>query len=198
MENVVLPLVVLAMCAPFYLGNAGAGRGSGWFYENSPSSFSPWIIFIAFLVVEVLAAGVAIWMCGLHDRLVLLAMVVLCLIPLRQSGLSNDLALKVSMPGLAILTLFTAKALVSGSRGWARWVLMAVFALGVVTPIHESWLAARWTLADPRSLEEDAIRTFDPALVPVSSYEKFRDNFRSRSLDGLPLLGWMLAREPSR
>lgn len=191
-ENLVLPLVVLAMCTPLYLGNAGAGRGSGWFYENSPSSISPWGIFVVFLVMEVLAVGVAIWVCGQRDRLVLLAMVVLCLIPLRQSGLSNDLALKVSMPGLAILAVFTAKALISGTRGWARWVLIAVFALGAVTPIHESWLSARWTLTNPRSLEEDAILTFDPVSPPNNAYVRLRDNFRSRPLDGLPLLRWML------
>lgn len=196
-ENLVLPLVVLAMCTPLYLGNAGAGRGSGWFYENSPSSMSPWVIFVVFLAMEVLAFGVAIRLCGQRDRLLLLAVGVLCLIPLRQSGLSNDLALKVSMPGLAILALFTAKALASGSRAWARWLLIAVFALGAVTPIHESWLSAKWTLADPHTLEEDFIRTFDPSSPRESAYERFEDNFRSRPLEELPLLRWMLGIDES-
>jgi len=196
--NFALPLVALAMCAPLYLGNLGAGQQSGWFFENSPSSMSPAIILAVFVVVEVLLAGAAILWCGQRDRLVMLALVVLCLIPLRQSGLSNDLALKASMPGLAILTLFTAKALVSAPGSLARWFLIGVFTLGAITPLHELRMAARWTLKDPYTLEEDFIRTFDPSRPPTHSYRQFLSNFRSRPLEETPLLRWMLGVSGSR
>lgn len=191
-ENILFPAVVLAMCAPLYLGNTGAGMGAGWFFENSPSSLPPWVVFLSFVGVEVLVYGAAIWFCGIRNGLLLLALVVLCIIPLRQSGLSNDLALKASMPGLAILTVFTAKAWMAAKRPWAHWLLITVFTLGAVTPLHEIWVAAGWTLADPYSLEEDFIRTFDPANDPNHSYGKFVVNFRSRPLQELPLLRWML------
>jgi hypothetical protein len=193
LENILLPLVALAMCAPFYLANFGAGQGSGWFFENSPSSMSPWVILAVFLLVEVLIVGAAIWMCGQRDFLLLLALLVLCIVPLRQSGLSNDLALKVSIPGLAILTVYTAKALLTKTGSWARWVLIGVFAIGVVTPVHEVWLASKWTLRDLSSLEADNIRSFDPNRPQTHSYPKFVGNFLSHPLDGFPLLRWMLA-----
>lgn len=191
--NLLLPIVAFAMCAPYYLANAGAGQEAGWFFENSPSTTSPWIILAVFLLLEVLLVGLAIWMCGQRDFLLLLALAFLCLVPLRQSGLSNDLALKVSMPGLAILTFYTAKALLPGARTWARWLLVGVFAIGVVTPVHETWLATRWTLRDIHSLEADNIRSFDPNLPQTHYYVKFVGNFLSRPLEGYPLLRWMLA-----
>lgn len=197
-ENLVMPLVALLLCAPYYLGNVGAGQGSGWFFENSPSPRSAWVILFAFLVVEVLAMGAAILVCGQRDRLLFLALAVLCLIPLRQSGVTNDLALKVPMAGLAILTLYTAKAFVSKPRPWARWFLVAVFALGTVTPLHEILTATRHTLKNPHDLENDSFKTFDPNLPPLPSFENTMGNFRSRPLEELPLLRWMLAEPRAR
>ena len=195
-ENILMPLVALAMCAPFFLGNVGAGKDSGWFFDSSPSSISPWVILFAFLLVEVLVWGAAIWLCGQRDRLLLLAVAVLCLIPLRQSGATNDLALKVPMAGLAIMALFTAKAFVSKQRPWARWLLICVFTVGAVTPLHEIWTATRFTLYGSYPLEADAFKTFDPKIPPKPSFEKTIANFRSRPLDELPLLRWMLAGRP--
>jgi hypothetical protein len=193
LENICLPIVVLALCAPFYLGNVGAGQGSGWFFERSPSSLPPWVILVAFVLVEFLVVGVAVWMTGLRDRLLLLALLVLCLIPLRQSGLSNDLALKASMPGLTILTFFTAKALLSKTKALPRWFLISLLALGACTPLHEVWEVTRWTLKDLNTLEEDHIRTFDPTRPPNPIFTDYVANFRSRPLEDLPLLRWMLA-----
>jgi len=195
-ENLVFPLVALAMCAPLFLGNVGAGQGSGWFYENSPSSLPAGLVFVVFLGVEVLACGLAVWLCGQRERLLLLTLAVLCLIPLRQSGVTNDFALKVPMAGLAILTLYTAKAFASRPRGWAKWILVAVFSLGVVTPAHEMWVATRYTLKDPQRWEADDIGSFDPALTPKPSYRNCVPNFRSRPLHQVPVLRWMLADRP--
>lgn len=194
-DNIVFPLVAFAMCAPLFLGNVGAGQGSGWFFENSPSSLPPGVIFVAFLGVEVLAVGFVVWLCGQKSRLVLLTLVVLCLIPLRQSGATNDFALKVPMAGLAVLTLFTVRAFLSKPRGWTKWLLVGVFALGAVTPAHEIWTAARYTLKDPQGWEADDIKTFDPAVVPKPIFLNFVVNFRSRPLEQLPLLRWMLTND---
>lgn len=192
-ENILLPLVTLGLCAPYFLGNIGAGQGSGWFWENSPSSIPAGVIYLAFLFVEVLALAVAIWLAGQRDGLLLLTLAVLCLIPLRQSGVTNDLALKVPMPGLAILTVYTARAFLSVPRTWVRWLLAGVFALGMLTPIHETWVAARFTIKDPSSWEADEFKTFDPKQPPLESFRNCMGNFRSKPLQELPLLRWMLA-----
>lgn len=194
LDNLLFPVVAFAMCAPLYLGNVGAGQGAGWFWENSPSSLPPAVILLVFLVVEVLAAGVAVWMCGQRDRLLVLTLLVLCLIPLRQSGATNDFALKVPMAGLAILTIYTARAFASRPRGVAKWLLVGVFALGAFTPAHEIWTAARYTVTDPDGWEADGIRTFDPSVAPGPSFHQCVPNFRSRPLDQTPVLRWMLGK----
>lgn len=195
-ENIALPLIALAMCTPYFLGNVGAGMEAGWFFEGSPSSFSPWVILIAFLAVEVLCWGAVLWMCGQRDSVLVLALVLLCLIPLRRAGSTNDLALKVPMAALAILALYTAKAFLSNPRPWARWLLIGVFAVGAVTPLHEIWTATRFTF-DPRyQLEADMIKTYDPGIRSLPTFEKTIINFRSKPLDDLPLLRWMLDERP--
>lgn len=196
-ENLVVPVLVLAMCAPLYLGNMGAGAQSGWFFENSPSSLPAGVILAVFLLAEVLLVGAAIWWCGQRTHLLLLALVVLSLIPLRQSGLSNDLALKASMPGLVILTLLAARALTTSPSVPARWLLIGLFCLGAFTPLHQVWVAARWTVQDPYTLEEDFIRTFDPDPPPTHTYQRFLVNFRSHPLHELPVLRWMLGQPRS-
>lgn len=197
LENILFPVVALAMCAPLFLGNFGAGRGGGWFFENSPSSLPAGVVFVAFLALEVLAPWGAIWLCGFRDRLLLLTLVVLCLIPLRQSGATNDFALKVPMAGLAILSAYTARAFLSRPRGWRKWVLIGVFSLGVLTPAHEIWVAARHAVENPHGWVADEIKSFDPARVPGPSFENTVGNFRSHPLEQLPLLRWMLAEDRS-
>jgi hypothetical protein len=195
LENVLVPLVFLAICAPLYMANQGAGVHSGWFYELAPSpTLRTWVKFASFWILEILLPSAAIWFAKQRDGLLILAVAVLCVIPLRRAGLSNDLALKVSVPGLLILTLYTARAFLSSPKGWARWFLVGVFTLGSVTPLYELWVSIRLTRENRGSLEVDGIRTFDPTRPPDFAEGDFLVNFRSKPLEDVPALKWMLDR----
>lgn len=193
LENILAPLLFVAMCAPYFLANQGAGIKAGWILTSLPWSTAKITLhFGVFVALEVLVPAAAIWMAGQRDRLFLLAVVVLCAIPLRISGLSNDFALKVSVPGLLILTLYTARAFMSDPRGLAKWFLIGSFALGAVTPLHELWVSSYHTFRSERSLEADAVKTYHPDVVPTIENSQVLQNFRSKPLEEHPILRWML------
>jgi hypothetical protein len=198
LENIVAPLVFIAICAPYFLANRGAGMESGWFLEYSPEpTLTTWIKYAAFWSFEILIPAAAIWMTGQRDRLLLLTVIVLCLIPLRRAGMTNDLALKVPVPALMILTLYTSRALVSKIKGWPKWFLIGVFGIGVATPLHEFSVWTYFTLTNPNSFEQDGVKTFDPAHPCPGAHErKYLINFQSRPLDPHSILRRMLARVP--
>ena len=197
-ENIIPPLVFALLCAPYFLSNQGAGLYSGWFLEFSPPpTASTWVKYAAFWLLEILIPAAAIRYAGQRDGLLLLAVVVLCLIPLRRAGLTNDLALKTSVPGLMILTFYTAKAFVSKTVGKSIWLLVCVFCLGAATPAHHMIVSTYFTLVSPATLEKDCIGSFDPASPPKGDIDCYLTNFRSRPLEGRPLLRGMLGRPPS-
>jgi hypothetical protein len=198
LQNLVTPVVFAALCAPLYLGNQGLGMESGWFLDyDLNTTASKWINFGEFLLLKVLLPSAAIWMAGQRDRLFVLAILVLCLIPLRRAGLSNDLALKVSVPGLMILTLYTARAFISNVKGRAKWFLIGVFSLGAVSPMQELCAAMYFTITSPNTREADHILTFDPTNSSSFPQQEFFVNFRSRPLTELPVLRRMLGQVPS-
>lgn len=193
LENILAPLAFVGMCAPYFLANQGAGIKSGWILTSLPWSTAKISLhFGVFVALEVLIPSVAIWMAGQRDRLFLLTVVALCAIPLRISGLSNDFALKVSVPGLLILTLYTARAFLSNPKGLAKWFLIGSFAVGAVTPLHELGVSTYYTFRSEKSLEADAVKTYDPDEIPAINNSDVLQNFRSKPLEEHPLLRWML------
>ena len=193
LENILPPLVFIALCAPYFLGNQGLDQRSGWFWNNAaPPTSTTWIKYTAFWMVEIIVPAAAIWFSGQKDRILILSVIVLCLIPLRSTGLSNDWALKVSVPGLFILSLLTARGLVASSPGRGRYFLIAVFWLGVFTPLQEFWRSLVSTSISTTSLEADYLKTFNPAVQPTLHEGAYVVNFHSRPLSELPLLKRML------
>jgi hypothetical protein len=196
-QNIATPLAFAALCVPLFLGNQGLGVGSGWFWKYEPPlTFSALVKYTAFWLLEILIPAGAIWLAGQRDRLVLLTVVVLCLIPLRRAGITNDLALKVSVPALLILSLYAARAFVSKVEGWPKWLLIGIVGLGAVTPLHLLWVETYFTITDPSEREKDHIRTFDPAQATSAFEQKYLVNFRSHALVERPVLRNLLARVP--
>lgn len=196
-ENIAMPLVLVMLCAPLYLGNQGLGNGNGWFYEYAPfPTTTTWIKYASFWGLEILIPALAIWACGIRERLLVLTVAVLCLVSIRRAGLSNDLALKASAPGLMILTLYTFRAMIAeGTWRPAKWFLVGVFALGAVSPLQEIYRSTYATLHKSGPLESDVIKTFDPRKEPPEFEARYVPNFHSRPLPELPLLRWMIAKE---
>lgn len=191
--NVVVPLVFVAMCAPYFLGNQGLGKSSGWFWaQGHATTDTTWIKYSAFWALEILIPAAAIWLTGRRDRLLVLTVAVLCLIPLRSTGISNDWALKVSVPGLFVLTFLTIRALLASSKGWRRALLITVFVVGAATPVQQFWRSLVFTSIDTDGLEYDNLKTFDPVILPSFWERKYVVNFHSRPLRDLPLLDYML------
>lgn len=194
-ENILPPLVLASACGPYFLSNQGAGLLSGWFFEFSPPPTASTLAkYAAFWLLEILIPAAAIWCAGQRDGLFKLAVIVLCLIPLRRAGLTNDLALKASVPGLAILTFYTARALLAKPKGMAKWLLVGAMSIGVATPLHHVITSSWFTITSPSTREKDCIGSFDPARVSTGGISAYLANFRSAPLEEQPLLRTILRR----
>jgi hypothetical protein len=192
-ENIIPPLAFIALCAPYFLGNQGLEQRSGWFWQNAaPPLWTTWVKYGAFWCFEIILPAAAIWFSGLKERILLLVLLVLCLVPLRSTGISNDWALKVSVPGLFILSLLTARALVRTAPRRAPWYLIAVFALGVFSPLQEFTRSAVDTFTGVTPWQADYLKTFNPNVEPSPWEAPYVINFHSRPLSELPLLERML------
>lgn len=191
--NVIAPIVFVAMCGPYFFGNRGLGINSGWLWNLwAPPTDTTWIKYTAFWTFEILLPAGVVWLAGQRERLLVLTVAVLCVIPLRSAGLSNDLALKASVPGLFILTLFTARALLTCRPGVRRGLLITVFILGALSPIQQFGRSAAYTYLEPDKLETDYLKSLDPVWLAPYWEAPYVANFRSRPLSELPVLDYML------
>lgn len=197
-DNLVVPAAFLSLCLPLFLWNQGLGKESGWFFEYAPSpTFTTWIKYSGFWIIEILLPAVAIRASGYRDNLLALVVATLVLISLRRAGLSNDLALKVSTPALFVLMLLTVRGLLeSGGGPRSRWLLVGVVALGMASPLQEFYRSTRGTLLHAESMEADKIRTFDPNTTPPFWEAKYVTNFHSRPIPEPSVLHWMLGVPP--
>lgn len=97
------------------------------------------MVYIFFVILEFVVLALALWRLQPNSPL-FVAIVILLLLPFWSFGAANDFVMRASIPALTILC---ATALLGFSREIfktnrnAAFVLVAVLALGAVTPIHE-------------------------------------------------------------
>lgn len=117
--------------------------------------------YIEFVLFEfVLFAALLLWRFGL-EPLLICAIVLLLLLPLYRIGGVNDLAMRGSIPALALLAIRLGGWLSSppakAKETTARVIAAALLVVGAVTPLMEVWrvfIAPRWDMDTSHSLPE--------------------------------------------
>ncbi|MDB5716688.1 MAG: hypothetical protein JWM38_115, partial [Sphingomonas bacterium] len=121
-----------------YLASAGDSVGLHFY----PLPLDRWL---GFQLIETIPYIVAVWMIGVGGRFGRATLAILgaslLLLPFAQIGESVDLAMRGSIPALAILSVLVTQALGApapqGFRRGAQAVLLVVLAIGGVTGLRE-------------------------------------------------------------
>lgn len=142
-------LLILAVCALYFSLDIAAVPAR--MAMRSPQQLAAFLSFyLPFIILECGLAILALYLLGADRRLLTASFVALLILPLFQMGPGNDLVMRASIPALAMLCLL---ALIELQRGelWARpaaaSLLVAVLAIGAITPLEEfyrSLAAPRW------------------------------------------------------
>lgn len=159
-----LPCVVLAALVLSYLTMDTQDIGRGWAMDQFTSLRDFWERYGTFCMLEF--GIVALLLIGLRafDLKVAVAVCMLAALPLYRIGISNDLAMRSSIPALAVLALATIRPLLdSFSRPLSRALLASVLTVGALGSLQEpvrALLTPRWaptgqTLAEV-ALQENA------------------------------------------
>jgi hypothetical protein len=124
---------VLCIGLPSFLflkGNsAGAARCLFW-----------WWTYPFFILAEVVLPMLPLWLGGRRDRAFWFVFLALLALPFFKIGPSVDICMRVSIPFLFVVMVWTMDALLAARRPGDRLpraLLLAVLALGAFTPLHE-------------------------------------------------------------
>jgi CDP-diglyceride synthetase len=111
------------------------------------------------------------------EPLFIIAVVSLIIIPWCSAGRSNDFAMRVSIPALLVLTIYTARWFVENGKNKnsvVKTMLICCVIIGAVTPANEFIRSIKYTIYKPSQCIADDWKTF-------STISKFKirllDNF---------------------
>ena len=170
-------LVAVALCALFVypyivLGSETLASGSSASIPFVGEDIVP--RYIEFVVLEFAGFAALLLFRFRRDPLLLGAVVVLLLLPLYRFGPANDLAMRASIPALALLAIRLGEWLSQPRDGLSdrqlRWVAIALLAIGAVTPLMEVarlFIEPRWDMDTQHDLIEVSRGWAPHYLTPI-------------------------------
>jgi hypothetical protein len=154
-----------------YLTYRSSSIASGWGWRMIPDPLRFWENYLLFVVLEFGLFAIALY--RLRPRRLLLVLVaILLMLPLYSFGPNSDLAMRGSIPALAMLAMLSSAELIRFGRGWRwpriSWIapLLLFLLIGAVTPLHEM---AR-SLLTPRWRPDLVTNVFDASHGDASNY----------------------------
>ena len=154
-----LPSALLALICARYLTMGSEQIPGGWIFAPNagiPSMFNLYALlsFLEFGILALLLARLKAF-----NRIVGLATVVLCLLPLYRFGYGNDIVMRASIPALLIFALASVTPLAAPGRNDWRIILTLVLGIGILGSIQEpirAILTPRWPMTDMTLIEASA------------------------------------------
>lgn len=140
-----------AMAIAAYLLMRADDIGSG----TTQGRAEPWWFYVPHYLQFVLLEGGILWFLLLfvrRDGLLVISGILLLVLPAVWFGPSNDLAMRGSIPALAVLALYAAYALARPETVADRrvyWAIVVVLVLGLPTPVTEMTRAVREPVWQP-------------------------------------------------
>lgn len=99
---------LLLVYTPFYLGNHSSTSIKGFFWEFINNPVLSVIVFILFIVIEVLPVAVILWKTEKKNALFIASLIELTLIPLYKVTEANDFCMRSSMAARFVLCILLA------------------------------------------------------------------------------------------
>lgn len=109
--NIITCVLLLAVYAPFYLGNHSSTSIKGFFWEFINDPALSVIVYIVFILVEVAPVAIILWKTDRKNIMFIAALIELLLIPLYKVSEVNDFCMRSSMAARFILCILLARYL---------------------------------------------------------------------------------------
>ncbi len=146
-----LPFLLPALAIAAYVSMDAGTVMHGWFIGSFPSASEFLLFYLAFCLLEF---GILVLVLSRLTTFTIptrIAVTVLCLLPIYVYGPYNDMAMRASIPALAILALACVEPLTRQDRSARQTVLLCVLAIGMLGSLQEPMrglIAPRWAPLD--------------------------------------------------
>ncbi|HEY4080783.1 MAG TPA: hypothetical protein VGM81_08805 [Burkholderiaceae bacterium] len=141
------PLFVIGLVVARYITMDTQALAHGWAVNAFASAGEFWFFYAVFCLLEFGLLAWALVRLGAFNLQLGLAVIILLLLPFYQFGPGNDLAMRSSIPALAVLALATVRPLADAGRSGWRYALMLILGIGAVGAAQEperALLMPRW------------------------------------------------------
>ena len=150
-QNVTAVLAMGGILGAYYTANHAANANSGWLYQvlaaRGGSPVAVTLVLTLFCLLEFFLYLLLIYPRYRRNPLFMVVGLSLLLIPLYESGVYNDFAMRVSIPALFLTMLFIGETLLDDgfrrAHPWRTWTLVGLLLIGAQT----SWLDIGRSLA---------------------------------------------------
>jgi len=132
-----LPFLPPALAAAAYLTMSSATIKHGWFISAYPSTGAFIYSYVLFVLLEFGMLALILLRLTRANAKLLIAITMLCLLPMYVYGPYNDVAMRSSIPALLVLALATIKPLADFRATSWHLLLVAVLMTGSVTAFQE-------------------------------------------------------------
>lgn len=122
-----LPLVPIALAIVLYIGMDATSVPHRWFADYFPSTGSFIFTYTLFCLIEFGLLALILARIAPFDMPMRVAIATLCFLPFYVYGVSNDLAMRASIPALLVIALSAVRALVLTSQ--QQWRILLIFIL---------------------------------------------------------------------
>ena len=109
--NIISCASLLLVYTPFYLGNHSSTSIKGFFWEFINNPGLSVIVFILFIVIEIVPTAVILWKTEKKEALFIASLIELMIIPLYKITEANDFCMRSSMAARFILCILLARYL---------------------------------------------------------------------------------------
>lgn len=154
-ENFLVPFLMLLVFGSFYLSNPDNVSEKGWIFNFfTPAGDVIWH-YLLFLILEVGIYALILRKCLFQYDYLWLTLAELAVIPLYRMTAANDFAMRASLPGLFLLSVFLIRYVLNSRGKWEKWAIVLILAVGAFTPLSEMYRSVSATImgtAQPNEL----------------------------------------------
>ena len=150
-------------------------------YKEYSKPISLIIKYIFFIIIEVVIFIIPTWKHFKHDKLYLIVVFELLLIPLYVISENNDFCMRSSLPCLFILMLYFCKYIeqIEKKRNKKYLFLYILLALSFVNPLHEISRSIAITLTTDNYIADDIVSIGEPQEYKNLCAKQFYGNLNS-------------------
>jgi hypothetical protein len=158
-HSIVISGIIIIVFGSYFAMNHGTQSSNGFIFSGNIISIA--FYYSIFCLIEFGAICIFIFPKFKKESLFIVTLLVLLAVPTYKSGFSNDFCMRVSIPALLILCVFSIEYISREKNKLRLFLFVGVLTLGAVTPFYEG-ARAIINIINKEELIQDPIKSFSP------------------------------------